>query len=215
MILYYKSSSNLSEGVEAVCGDLVQLEFRNEKHEDSIIYGNPEALDWLRGRIKLVEELDEKIKAGQRAHAEELNAQQRAHAEELDEKLKAGQRAHAEEIRKLRDQDEKLEAMVKALQPSAKKHDDIRKRFLEFYRRDVLKNITDEGYKKIQDGNMVAHHGAVIADREFYPSFQREEEETLTKIYGLDREHRESLGKSYIPFLIVSLHAYITFYRPW
>ena len=79
MILYYKSSSNLSKGVKAVCGDLVPLECRNEKHEDSIIYGNPEALDWLRYRIKLVEEIDEKLKASQRALAEEL-----------DEKLKAG-----------------------------------------------------------------------------------------------------------------------------
>jgi hypothetical protein len=33
---------------------------------------------------------------------------------------------------------------VEALEPSAKKQDDIRKRFLEVYRRDVLKNITDE-----------------------------------------------------------------------
>ena len=133
MILYYKSSSKLSKDVENVCGDLVRLEFRNEKNEDSIIYGNPEALDWLRYRIKLVEEIDEKLKASQRALAEEL-----------DEKLKAGQRAHAEEIRKLRDKMRDLGVKICAIRPSAIENDNMRKRFLEVYRRDVLKNITDE-----------------------------------------------------------------------
>ena len=71
-------------------------------------------------------------------------------------------------------------------------------------------NITDEGHKKIYQGNKVAHHGDLIADTALYSSFQREDKETPTKIYGLDCERRKSLGKSYIPFLIVSLYAYIT-----
>ena len=91
------------------------------------------------------------------------------------------------EHRRVNERYGKFEAMVKALEP----YGDIRKRFLEVYRRDVLMDITEEGRKKIHQGNEVAHHGEVIADTALYSSFQREDEETLTKIYGLDRERRK------------------------
>ena len=107
-----------------------------------------------------------------RAHFEKLKAD----TEEFLEKINAEGRRSGEML-------DKLKARVEALEPTARRQDNIRKRFLEVYRRDVSDEL-------------------------------RKDEETLTKIYGLDRERRKSLGKSYIPFLIVSLHAYITFYRP-
>jgi hypothetical protein len=86
----------------------------------------------------------------------------------------------------------------------------IRNRFIKVYRRDVLKNITKEGYKMIGNGNGTAHHGDVIADSAFYSSFQRYDEDTFVHIYGLSTTQSKLFGKSYPLFLVISLH-YILF----
>jgi hypothetical protein len=74
------------------------------------------------------------------------------------------------------------------------------------YRRDVMKNVTKEGYEMIGNSNEAAHHGDVIADSVFYLSFQRYDEDTFVHIYGLSANQSKLFGKSYPLFLVISLH---------
>ena len=76
-----------------------------------------------------------------------------------------------------------LKIQVKDLTLSSEEYRSIRNRFIEVYRRDVMKNITKEGYEMIGNGNEAAHHGDVIADSAFYLSFRRYDEDTFVHIY--------------------------------
>jgi hypothetical protein len=113
-----------------------------------------------------------------------------------------------------------LKIQVKDLTLSSEGYRSIRNRFIEVYRRDVIKNITKEGYEMIGNsneaahhgneaayhGNEAAHHGDVIADSAFYLSYQRYEEDTFFHIYRLSATQLKLFGKSYPLFLVISLH---------
>jgi hypothetical protein len=99
-----------------------------------------------------------------------------------------------------------LKIQVRDLTLSSGGYRSIRNRFIEVYRRDVMRNITKEGYEMIGNGNEAAHHGDVIADSAFYLSYQRYDEDTFIHIYGLSASQLKLFGKSYPLFLVISLH---------
>ena len=72
----------------------------------------------------------------------------------------------------------------------------IRHRFLEVYRRDIMEDIDEEGYRLIGLGNQAAHHGDAIADVSLYTSRERVDEKVLVEIYGLTSEQMVVASKS-------------------
>jgi hypothetical protein len=88
-----------------------------------------------------------------------------------------------------------LDAQVKVLKSTSEGYRMIRKRFLDVYRRDVLKEPEAQGTQAIKDGNRAAHHGDAVADAGLYESGEREDEFLLFDIYGFSAREILSLSK--------------------
>jgi len=71
----------------------------------------------------------------------------------------------------------------------------IRKRFLDVYRRDILKEAEAQGTQAIKDGNRAAHHGDAVGDASLYEFGLREDEFLLFDIYGFSAREILSLSK--------------------
>ena len=61
-----------------------------------------------------------------------------------------------------------LQYRVKSLTKDAKGYRTIRHRFIDFYCRDVLKNVDQKGHDRIYEGNKAAYKGDAITDATLY-----------------------------------------------
>ena len=94
-----------------------------------------------------------------------------------------------------------LQHHVKILTRTSEGYRDIRDRFLEVCKRDVLGGVDRKGYQKINKGNVAAHEGDAIADTELYISGKRSDEDVLTYLYGLTVNQISRLSKYQISVL--------------
>lgn len=99
-----------------------------------------------------------------------------------------------EKLRKLEDKLEKMDERAKttSLSGGCRK---IRHRYIEVYKRDILGIIDREGRKKLDEGSIAAHGGDAIADADLYTSGERNDEDVLIDIYGLNSDQISSLCK--------------------
>jgi hypothetical protein len=78
-----------------------------------------------------------------------------------------------------------LNARVNTLTKDAEGYHDIRHRFIDVYRRDVLGDHSAETRARINKGNATAHEGDAPADARLYTANQRNDRDVLTDLYGL------------------------------
>jgi hypothetical protein len=91
-----------------------------------------------------------------------------------------------------------LENRVNVLTLASKGYREIRHRFLNVYRRDILGKVGPQGRENIITGNKAAHEGDVITDADLYnpkESNTRHDEEVLVALYGLTACQISQLGK--------------------
>ena len=88
-----------------------------------------------------------------------------------------------------------LQRQVKGLTLASEGYRKIRNRFIDVYRRDVLDDVTRQGYQKIGAGNEAAHGGDAVADASLYTSGERHDEMVLIDLYGLSANQISHLGK--------------------
>ena len=62
----------------------------------------------------------------------------------------------------------------------------IRERFLDIFRRDILKSPNAKWTTAIGAGNAAAHHGDAVTDASLYEKGRRKDRSLFSKIYGLD-----------------------------
>lgn len=77
-----------------------------------------------------------------------------------------------------------LQVQVKELRKSCQGYLDIRHRFLDTFRRDILKDPTAKWTPMIQAGNAADHHGDAVTDVGLFES-SRNDEVLMVKLYGL------------------------------
>jgi len=75
-------------------------------------------------------------------------------------------------------------------------YQDIRHRFLEVYRRDILENVGKQGRKKFNKGNEAAHKGDAVADADLYVSHGRMDEIIFINLYGMTPNQVMNLNKN-------------------
>ena len=88
-----------------------------------------------------------------------------------------------------------LQYRVKSLTKDAKGYRTIRHRFIDFYCRDVLKNVDQKGHDRIYEGNKAAHRGDAITDATLYTTRERKDENVLRDLYGLTANKISVLSK--------------------
>lgn len=88
-----------------------------------------------------------------------------------------------------------LQNRVKVLAQTSEGYRKIRHRFLDTYRRDILRQVDRQGHSKISGGNQAAHEGDAVADAELYTSGERFDEKLLVELYGLTPNQISLLGK--------------------
>ena len=88
-----------------------------------------------------------------------------------------------------------LEERVRVITLTSASYRDIRHRFLEVCRQNILKNTDREGYQKFFKGNEAAHEGDAIADADLYISNELTDEIAFTNQYGMTPDHVLSLCK--------------------
>ena len=84
---------------------------------------------------------------------------------------------------------------VNILTTDAEGYHGIRHRFIDVFRRDILRDIDDAGSKRIGAGNATAHEGDAITDARLYTTGQRDDEHALIHLYGLAADKILLLGK--------------------
>lgn len=84
---------------------------------------------------------------------------------------------------------------VSILTTDAEGYHDIRHRFIDVFRRDVLKDINEAGFKRIGAGNATAHEGDAITDARLYTTGQRDDMHALIHLYGLNANEISLLSK--------------------
>ena len=100
-----------------------------------------------------------------------------------------------EEIANSKAQITDLQHRVKVLTVASEGYRNIRHRFLDVYRRDILRDLDKQGLKYVGVGNAVAHEGDAITDAELYTSGDRHDEPVLIDLYGLKATQISYLGK--------------------
>ena len=88
-----------------------------------------------------------------------------------------------------------LQDRVKTLTTDAEGYHGIRHRFIDVYRRDVLRNVTEQGRIRINKGNVAAYGGDAITDATLYTTHQRDDEDVLISLYGLTADQIWFLSK--------------------
>ena len=88
-----------------------------------------------------------------------------------------------------------LDAQVNVLKGTSEGYFMIRKRFLDVYRRDILKEAEAQGTQAIKDGNRATHHGDAVGDASLYEFGLREDEFLLFDIYSFSAREILSLSK--------------------
>jgi hypothetical protein len=99
------------------------------------------------------------------------------------ESLEAALAAHqAETARKIT----ALENEVRVLKLASDGYAKIRQRFLDVYRRDILKDQSAKAVTMIGVGNAAAHAGDAVIDAGLYINGNRKDDGLMVEIYGLD-----------------------------
>jgi hypothetical protein len=88
-----------------------------------------------------------------------------------------------------------LQSQVDVLKVCSDGYLRIRQRFLDTFRRDILKNPNVRGSSHIQTGNMAAHGGNAVIDARIFKRGARGDLDLMEIIYGLDHDDVLSLGK--------------------
>ncbi|OCK96450.1 uncharacterized protein K441DRAFT_47057 [Cenococcum geophilum 1.58] len=78
-----------------------------------------------------------------------------------------------------------LQDRVEILTTDIEGYHSIRHRSTDVHRRDVLRNVTEQGSIKINKGNIAADEGDAITDAMLYATHQRDDEDVLISLYGL------------------------------
>lgn len=103
--------------------------------------------------------------------------------------LKAENQAKEEIVHENRQQ-------IELLKQSSEGYLKIRKRYLDFYKRDILRiNPTTSD---ILSGNAAAHHGDAVTDATLYSIHHRSDQEVYRQLYGFGYKTVLKLRKSYI-----------------
>lgn len=101
-------------------------------------------------------------------------------------------------------------AQIRILTTTSKGYNQIRRRFLEVYKRDAGL-VSEPGYSSaIVQGNMAAHHGDALSDAMIYEQDHRTDERVYQQLYGLD--HTKVLeinlnGNRYDILSVLNAHA--------
>jgi len=88
-----------------------------------------------------------------------------------------------------------LQDRVEILTTDIEGYHSIRHRSTDVHRRDVLRNVTEQGSIKINKGNIAAHDGDAITDAMLYATHQRDDEDVLISLYGLTADQILFLSK--------------------
>jgi len=97
-----------------------------------------------------------------------------------------------------------LRAQVEELGRASERFKQIRSRFLDTFRRDILEDPTARWTSAIGAGNQVAHNGNAVADARLYNDGFRDpkkDESLMVKVYGLNHTQILELCKL-IPLLL-------------
>ena len=88
-----------------------------------------------------------------------------------------------------------LQDRVQILATDVEGYHGIRHRFTDTHRRDVPRNVTEQGSIRINEGNIAAHEGDAITDAMLYITHQRDDEDVLISLYGLTADQIRFLSK--------------------
>jgi hypothetical protein len=89
----------------------------------------------------------------------------------------------------------RLQHRVDILTPDAERYYSIRHRFIDVYRRDVLRDVDQEGLDRIDRGNETAHEGDAFTDARLYADGKRNDRHALIFLYGLTPDQLSSFCK--------------------
>ena len=88
-----------------------------------------------------------------------------------------------------------LQTRIKELAAASQGYLNIRHRFLDTFRRDILKDPTAKWTPMIQAGNAAAHHGDAVTDAGLFETGSRKDKTLIVKVYGLTADEILSLSK--------------------
>ncbi|KAI9763496.1 MAG: hypothetical protein M1839_006444 [Geoglossum umbratile] len=89
-----------------------------------------------------------------------------------------------------------LQARIRDLETACEGYLKIRQRFLDTYRRDVLKDPNVRWTDEIGLGNKAAQNGDAVTDARLYETGARNDQSLLVKIYGLDASQILDLSRT-------------------
>ena len=113
----------------------------------------------------------------------------------LEDKLTKETTSRQNEVADLQHQVTDLQYHVKDLKLASEGYRRIRNRFINVYRRDVLRDVNHQEYQQISDGNNATHGGDAVADASLYTSNERHDEGILIELYGLSANQISYQGK--------------------
>lgn len=122
------------------------------------------------------------------------------HVHEMKETMKTMQLQfveHQAQIDRHQAQINRLQHRVDILTPDAERYYNIRHRFIDVYRRDVLGDADQEGLDRINRGNGTAHEGDAFTDARLYADGKRNDLHALTSLYGLSPDQLSSLPRDH------------------
>jgi hypothetical protein len=99
-------------------------------------------------------------------------------------------------LRTVRAELQTVNSRVQDLEEASEVSIDMRHRFIDVYRRDVLKNIDRAGHDRINQGNKTAHEGHVTLDAFLFTSARRWDEDSFRSLYGVLPALATWIGKS-------------------
>jgi hypothetical protein len=88
-----------------------------------------------------------------------------------------------------------LRQKVAVLEKGCRGFRQIRGRYLDTYRRDVLRNLSPDGQARIKDGNLVAHDPDAVNDAYLFTSGSRTDAATIQELYGIELSEISLIGE--------------------
>ena len=90
---------------------------------------------------------------------------------------------------------DRQQAQIDILTTDAERYYSIRHRFIDVYRRDILRDVDQEGLDRINMGNGTAHEGDAFTDARLYADGKRNDRHALISLYGLTPDQLSLLCK--------------------
>ena len=121
----------------------------------------------------------------------------------LEEKVKELKDNSQRQVKELKDSsqrqvkelNQRLGTQVQELKDASQGYLLIRQRFLDTFRRDILKDPEAKWTRAISEGNKAAHHGDAVTDAGLFNSGSRKDDFLMLEIYGLSFHQILSLSK--------------------